>query len=78
MKIKEKTNKLRLKSKKIHSEFVKEMNKKLPCLSVGIVLNKDDSPKYLEVIIKRPERYSYPNIMKTIPKTYRGIKVKSF
>jgi hypothetical protein len=73
-----KTNKLKLKNKKLHSEFVKEMKKKIPCISIGLISNKDNSPKYLEVIVKRPERYSFPNIMKAIPKTYKGVKVKAF
>jgi hypothetical protein len=47
-------------------------------MSIGIVTNKDGSPKYLEIIVKRPERYSFPNIMKIIPKKYKGVKVKAF
>jgi len=78
MKGKEKINKIKLESKKLHSEFVKYMKKKLPCMSIGIVTNKDGSPKYLEIIVKRPERYSFPNIMKIIPKKYKGVKVKAF
>ena len=46
-----KVNKLKLKNKQLHSAFVKEIKKILPCLSIGMVCNKDNSPKYLEVIV---------------------------
>jgi len=68
-----------LKNKKLHTEFVKLIKKKpIPCISIGLVLKKDNSPRYLEVIVKRPERYSCPQIMKAIPKKYKGVKVKAF
>lgn len=49
----------------------------IPCENVGLVTNKDGTPKFLEVIIKRPERYSNPGLTKSVPKTHLGVKVKA-
>jgi len=76
--MKKSRNELKRKSKKIHTEFAKEMKKKIPCTSIGIITKKDGSPKFLEVIVRRPERYSCPQIIKNIPKKYKGVNVKVF
>lgn len=59
---------------KIPKEFGELMGKKkVPLLQAGIM--KDKNSFYLEVIIKRPERYE-TKILKKIPKAYKGFKVK--
>ncbi len=74
-----KVNSNLVKSKKLHREFTKKIQKeKIPHRGVGILLKKDYTPKFLEVIVKRPERYSCPYLIKQIPKRYKGIKVKIF
>ena len=67
-------------SKKIHKEFIEKLLKKekIPCTSIGMISKKNGDPKFLEVILRRPERYSHKGIMKLIPKEYEGVKVKSF
>ena len=67
---------------KIHKEFTKSLMKKVfekIHISTGIIRDKNNKIRFLEVIIQdRNKRYSNPSIMKKIPKTYRGIKVKVF
>ncbi|MEK6913141.1 MAG: hypothetical protein AABW47_00530 [Nanoarchaeota archaeon] len=65
---------------KIHKSFTKSLVKKgLQNMSTGIIRDKKHKIKFLEVIINdRNQRYSNPSIMKKIPKTYKGIKVKTF
>jgi len=58
-------------------DFVKLMKaKKIPCF-IFLVKDKNDKPKFIEVIVKRPYRYTEPELMKKIPKTYKGIKIKT-
>jgi uncharacterized membrane-anchored protein len=62
---------MRLEISKIPKEFAVLMKKKkIPCLQIGIKGKKE-----LEVIVKRPERYNL-KLLKKIPKTYKGLKVK--
>jgi len=57
-------------------QFVKKLEKeKVPCF-IFLVKDKNDKPKFIEVIIKRPYRYTEKGIVKRVPKIYRGIKVK--
>lgn len=59
----------------ILKEFTKKLLKeKIPCESAGLITLKNK--KFLEVIVERKIRYSHPEILKKIPKTYRGLKVK--
>jgi len=63
--------------KKELQTFIKKMKKeKVPCF-IFMLKDKSDKPKFIEVIIKRPYRYTQPGIMKKIPKTWQGIKVKA-
>ena len=64
---------------KVHKEFTQSLIKnKIPCISTGIVRDKNNKIKLLEVILDRKIRYSNPTILKKIPKTYKRIKVKAF
>jgi len=61
---------------KTHKAFVKKLEKeKVPCDAVGMI-NLPKKKPFLEVILHRGERYSNPSIIKRVPKTYRGLKVK--
>ena len=58
-------------------QFVKELEKrKVPCF-IFMIKDKNDKPKFIEVIVKRPYRYTEKGIMKKIPKKWKGIKVKA-
>jgi hypothetical protein len=62
---------------KILQDFMELMKKrKIPCF-IFLIKDKKEKPKFIEVIIKRPYRYSEPELIKKIPKTYRGIKIKA-
>jgi len=62
--------------KKILQGLVKKLeNEKVPCF-IFLVRDKDEKPKFIEVIIKRPYRYTEKGITKKVPKTYKGIKIK--
>jgi len=62
--------------KKVLPDFIKEMEKcKIPCFIFLLTDNKN-KPKFIEVIVKRPYRYTQPELLKKIPKNWRGIKVK--
>ena len=62
---------------KISKEFEGVMKKKrIPCLQIGIMGKRGNNSFYIEVIVKRPERYHNPELLKKIPKTYKGLKVK--
>ncbi len=65
---------------KIHKSFTKSLIKKgIYKMSTGLIRDKKHRIKFLEVILQdRNQRYSNPSIMKKIPKTYQGIKVKAF
>jgi len=84
MESKKKSNKIRsnlVKTKKLHKSFIKDIGsiikkEKIPCLVMGVVIKKDGTPNFLEIIIKRPQRYEHPNIIKKFPKTYKGTRVK--
>jgi hypothetical protein len=61
---------------KIPKEFgILMKKKKVPCLQIGIIEARKNS-FYLEVIVKRPERYSNSKLLKKIPKSYKGLRVK--
>lgn len=61
---------------KIPKEFGELMTKKkVPCLQIGI-MEAEKGSFYLEVIVKRPERYNNLKLLKKIPETYKGLKVK--
>ena len=49
---------------------------KVPCF-IFMIYDKKNKPKFIEVIVKRPYRYTEPELMKRIPRTYRGIKIKA-
>ena len=67
------------KGKIIHREFMEKLNKeKIPVSAVGVIMKRDGVPRFLEVVVRRPERYSQKGIMKLIPKKYKGVKVKKF
>ena len=51
---------------------------KIPHAGVGIIVKKDGTPRFLEVIIRRPERYTCPNLIKQVPKKFKGVQVKVF
>ena len=68
---------------KLLEEFEKKVVKKLniPNYSIGrISSKKDGTTKFFEILVTRPERYSYEfqKKLKSIPKTYKGAKVKVF
>lgn len=68
---------VKMKLSKILQDFMKLMEKrKIPCF-IFLIKDKNDKPKFIEVIVKRPYRYSEPELMKKIPKIYRGIKIKA-
>ena len=51
--------------------------KKIPFWQIGIVKEENKiNSFYIELIVKRPERYNNLELIKKIPKTYKGIKVK--
>ncbi len=62
---------------KILNQFVKKLEKdNIPCF-IFMIKDKKDKPKFIEVIVKRPYRYTKPELIKKIPKTYKGIKIKA-
>ncbi|MFA5071623.1 MAG: hypothetical protein WC511_04665 [Candidatus Pacearchaeota archaeon] len=67
---------------KLHKDFTESLMKKgfdKIWISTGIVKDKKGKVRFLEVIIEdRNIRWSNPEIMKKIPKTYKGIKVRAF
>ena len=65
---------------KVHKAFTKSLQKKgIQNMSTGIIRDKNHKIKFLEVILNdRNQRYNNPSIMKKIPKTYKGLKVKAF
>ena len=44
---------------------------KVPCCFIFMIYDKKNKPKFIEVIVKRPYRYTEPELMKKNPKTYR-------
>ena len=61
---------------KMLKDFVEMMEKEeIPCF-IFLLKDKNDTPMFIEVIVKRPFRYTKPHILKKIPKTWKGIKVK--
>jgi hypothetical protein len=62
--------------RRILQGFVKKMQvNNIPCF-IYLIKDKNNEIKFIEVIVKRPYRYTEPQIIKKIPKTWRGIKVK--
>jgi len=55
-------------------ELMKE--KEVPCFIFMLENIKTKKPKFIEVIVKRPYRYTNPEILKKIPKKFKGVKVK--
>ena len=47
---------------------------KIPCF-IYLALDKNNKPKFIEVIIKRPYRDTEPSLVKRVPKIWKGIKV---
>jgi len=63
--------------KKLLKQFLEKMKKeKVPCF-IFMIYDKKNKSKFIEVIVKRPYRYTEPGLMKKIPKSYRGVKVKA-
>ena len=62
---------------KLHEMFVKKIKSlNIPMYTIGTIYKKDGSRWFFEVIIKRPDRYNNRELVKKVPKTYRGFKVK--
>jgi hypothetical protein len=67
---------MKIELSKIPKEFGELMKKeKIPCLQIGMLKNGKKSFD-IEVIVKRPERYNNKELLKKIPKTYKGFEVK--
>ena len=65
------------KTEKLRTGFVDLVAKqKVPCYVAGVVIKKDGNPRFLEAVIRRPEKYNQPELGKKLPKTYKGIKIK--
>ncbi|MFA4960849.1 MAG: hypothetical protein WC548_04265 [Candidatus Pacearchaeota archaeon] len=47
----------------------------VPCF-IFLVKGKDNEPKFIEVIVKRPYRYTERGIIKKVPKIWKGVRVK--
>ena len=63
--------------KKLLQQFHnKKKKEKIPCF-IFMIYDKKKRPQFIEVIVKRPYRYTEPELMKKIPKTNIGIKVKA-
>ena len=52
------------------------VEKEVPCFIFMLENVKTRKPKFIEVIVKRPYRYTNPEILKRIPKKFKGVKVK--
>ncbi len=64
---------------KVHKKFTKKLiKKKIPFIFTGVIKDKHNKIKFIEIILDREERYSNSSIIKKIPKNYSGIKVKVF
>jgi len=62
---------------KLLNLFVKKIKSlKVPTYAIGRIQNSDGSTQFFEVIIRRPERYHNKELIKKIPKKYKGFKVK--
>jgi hypothetical protein len=62
---------------KLLNSFVKKIQSlRIPTYAIGRIQNKDGSTRFFEVIITRPERYYNKDLMKKVPQTYKGFKVK--
>ena len=56
--------------------LVKKLEKEnVPCF-IFLVNSNSGKAKFIEVIVKRPYRYTEKGIIKKVPKTWNGIKVK--
>ncbi len=49
---------------------------KVPCF-IFMITSKENKPKFIEVIVKRPYRYTEKGIMKKIPIIWKGVKIKA-
>ena len=62
---------------KLRDSFAKKIDKlNIPYYCAGRILDKNGKTKFFEVVIMRPYRYMHKEILKTIPKTFKGFKVK--
>jgi hypothetical protein len=60
--------------------MLEDLKKKLkkenvPCF-IFMIKDGSGNPKFIEVIVKRPYRYTEKGIMKKIPTCWKGIKIK--
>ncbi|MEK6918000.1 MAG: hypothetical protein AABW51_03560 [Nanoarchaeota archaeon] len=63
----------------VHKSLIKLMKeRRVPCSNIGVINDKVGKPRFLEVIIKRPDRYNFPELLKKVPKKFEGLKVKVF
>ena len=57
--------------------LVKKLEKEnVPCF-IFLVNDSSGKAKFIEVIVKRPYRYTERGIIKRVPKTWKGIKIKA-
>lgn len=64
---------------KIHKTFTQSLIKKgIPCIFTGVIKDKNNKIRFLEVVLDRKQRYANPSLLKKIPKQYKGIKVRVF
>lgn len=64
---------------KLLDAFAKKIKKLgIPTYSIGRISKADDTTRFFEVLVRRPERYKIPAIIKLIPKKYKGFPVKVF
>ena len=57
--------------------LVKKLTKlDVPCF-ITLIKDTDGNPKFIEVIVKRPQRYTDQNILKRVPKMWKGIRIKA-
>ena len=62
---------------KLLNLFVKKIESLgVPYYSIGRIEDKNRKTKFFEVLVRRPERYDKKDLIKKIPLTYRGYKVK--
>lgn len=62
---------------KVLTGLVEKLEKEnVPCF-IFLVADNNGKAKFIEVIIKRPYRYTEKGIVSKVPKSWRGIKVKA-
>jgi hypothetical protein len=65
-----------MEQKKILEELVEKLSEEKVLCFIFLLEDKNGKPKFIEVIVKRPYRYTEKGIMKRIPKSWKGIKIK--